>query len=210
MLGQHRREVRAEESRVVEILDVRPVHTEDVADPRRRQVVDDVVDHPAARCPRACRPNRALGAGGLHRNWPGCPLTRPQPRPVPSAVVADARKKIVMVPALHVGAGNATLALALKVIRRRARLGWVAFGGNPPRPRDGGQRRASATAEEPAVAAACVIYVTDDGEPEMVRKLGDGGEELRKVATADYYARRARSAVPLPAQRPCGPAPMRP
>lgn len=48
-----------------------------------------------------------------------------------------------------------------------------------------GARRA--VAEEPAVAAACVIYVIDDGEPEMVRKLGDGGEELRKVATAGYY-----------------------
>jgi len=31
------------------------------------------------------------------------------------------------------------------------------------------------------------LYVIDDGEPEMVRKLGDGGKELRKVATADYY-----------------------
>ena len=96
-----------------------------------------------------------------------------------------------MVLALHVGAGDATLALALKVIRRRARLGWVAFGGNPPRPRDGGQRRTSAVAEEPAVAAACVIYVIDDGEPEMVRKLGDGGDELRKVATAEKSKARA-------------------
>ena len=106
---------------------------------------------------------------------------------MPSAVIAAARKKIVMVRVLHVGAGDAALALALKIIRRRARLGWVAFGGNSPRPRDGGQRRASAVAEEPAVAAACVIYVIDDGEPAMVRKLGDGGEELRKVATAGYY-----------------------
>jgi len=34
MLGQHRREIWTEESRILKILDVRPVRTEDVANPR--------------------------------------------------------------------------------------------------------------------------------------------------------------------------------
>jgi Taurine catabolism dioxygenase TauD, TfdA family len=39
--------------------------------------------------------------------------------------------------------------LLLEVIRRRGRLGWVAFGGNSPRPRDGGEERTSGLLRNP-------------------------------------------------------------
>ena len=46
MLGQHRGDPGPEMRRVVEILDVGAVHTEDVVDSDCRESVDDVVDHP--------------------------------------------------------------------------------------------------------------------------------------------------------------------
>ncbi len=46
MFGQHRGDVVAEVRRIVEILDVGAVHTEDVRDPVRGQLTDDVVHHP--------------------------------------------------------------------------------------------------------------------------------------------------------------------
>ena len=46
VLGQHRGHVRPEVRRVVEILDVGTVHTEDVVDSDFREVLDDVIDHP--------------------------------------------------------------------------------------------------------------------------------------------------------------------
>ena len=46
MLGQHGGDVVVEVRGIVEILDVRAVDAEDVLDPGRRQIADDVVDHP--------------------------------------------------------------------------------------------------------------------------------------------------------------------
>ena len=54
-----------------------------------------------------------------------------------------------MLPALHVGARDDTPARASEVIRRHARPGWVAFGGNSPRPRDGGEERTSGLLRNP-------------------------------------------------------------
>jgi len=46
VLGQHRGDCGLEVRRVVEILDVGAVHSEDVADSKCREAFDDVVDHP--------------------------------------------------------------------------------------------------------------------------------------------------------------------
>ncbi|BBZ18416.1 hypothetical protein MGAD_27510 [Mycolicibacterium gadium] len=45
MLGQHRGDVSAVERSVVQILDIRAVDAEDVIDPHRREIRDDVVDN---------------------------------------------------------------------------------------------------------------------------------------------------------------------
>ena len=46
MLGQHRGDSGVEVGRVVQILDIGAVHSEDVVDSDCREVFDDVVDHP--------------------------------------------------------------------------------------------------------------------------------------------------------------------
>src|SRR5690606_6184948 len=46
VLGQHRGDIGAEMRCVVEVFDVGAVDAEDVADAARREVLDDVVDHP--------------------------------------------------------------------------------------------------------------------------------------------------------------------
>jgi hypothetical protein len=46
VLGQHRGELGPEVRGVVQILDVGAVDTENVIHPERREVSDDVIDHP--------------------------------------------------------------------------------------------------------------------------------------------------------------------
>ena len=50
MLGQYGGDVVVEVRGIVEILDVRAVDAEDVLDSGRRQIADDVVDHPMCSC----------------------------------------------------------------------------------------------------------------------------------------------------------------
>ncbi|CAG7092288.1 hypothetical protein PICSAR192_02719 [Mycobacterium avium subsp. paratuberculosis] len=61
VLGQHRGELRPEMRRVVEVLDVGAVHREEVVGSDRREVADDVVDHPV--------PSEHVGRHEAGRRW---------------------------------------------------------------------------------------------------------------------------------------------